>query len=218
MSESGLNKSYYTPLPGVFAGILQRAINTQLGTDEKAVELINKLGDRVLAIELSGTGIDLFFQAGESGLAVSADHSSEVSTWIRGTPPALFGMAKPELAKTGWANTDSKVTIDGDASLVRDFESLMKRLDFDWEEKISGVLGDVVAHQLGLAARSFGGFARKLTEFGRDAGRSSLQDIAAKQAGNFTDRLAFREFSDAVASLDNEVSALEKRFNHQAGN
>lgn len=218
MSETRANKSYYTPLPGVFAGILQQALNTQLGADEKALELIKKLGDRVLAIELTGTGMDLFFQAADTGLVVTADHSSEVSTWIRGTPPALFGMAKPELAKPGWANAGSKVTIEGDASLVRDFESLMNRLDFDWEEKISGVLGDVVAHQLGLAARSFGGFARKFAEFGLDAGRSSLQDIAVKQAGNFTGRAAFCEFSDAVASLDNEVSALEKRFKQQAGN
>lgn len=212
MSEASVNKGYITPLPGVFAGVVQRALHSQFGTDEAALALIQTFGDRVLGLELTGTGIQLFFQASHSGLSVSADHSNEVATWVRGTPSALFGMAKPDLAKSSWASSDNKVTIDGDASLVRDFELLMKRLDFDWEEKISGILGDVVAHQLALAAKSVGGFARKVAELSRAAGRSSLKNVAAKEAQNFTNRAEFLGFSDEVEQLDNEVKALDKQI------
>ena len=215
MSENITDKNYYTPLPGIFAGLLQRTINSQLESDAEAAELIKALGGRVLAIELQGTGINLFFHADKAELVVSAEHSGEVATWIRGTPAALFGMAKPDMAKPDWVNTDSKVIIEGDASLVRDFESLMKRLDFDWEEKVSSILGDVVAHQLGQAARTLSGFAKKISELGRDAGRSGLQDIAAKQAGNFTSRSDFSEFRQAVESLDEKTVQLEKQMSDQ---
>ena len=173
MSESTTRKAYYTPLPGVFAGMLQKAINSQLANDPEALNMIKGLGARVLGLDLQGTGLELFFHSENNELIVTAEQSAEVATWIRGTPIALFGMAKPELAKPEWANPESKVTIEGDASLVRDFEALMKKLDFDWEDKLSNIVGDVLAHQLGLAAKGIGGFAQKVAEFGQRRGEKA---------------------------------------------
>ncbi|MCF6263944.1 MAG: SCP2 sterol-binding domain-containing protein [Xanthomonadales bacterium] len=216
MSETTTGKNYYTPLPGVFAGLLQQTLNRQLEADPQAQELIRALGERVLAIELQGTGIDLYFSADES-LQVSAEHSAEVDTWIRGTPMALFGMAKPDLPQANWINSGSKVIIEGDASLVRDFEALMKKLDFNWEEKTSELLGDVVAHQLGLAAKAFTGFAKNLSQFGREVGRSGLKDIVAKQAGSFTSKAEFSEFRESLDNFTKDLDKLDKSFTQKAG-
>ncbi len=218
MSESSSRKAYYTPLPGVFAGLLQRAINSQLANDPEALNMIKSLGARVLGLDLEGTGLELFFHSDNNELIVTAEKPSEVATWIRGTPIALFGMAKPELAKPEWANPESKVTIEGDASLVRDFETLMKKLDFDWEDKLSNIVGDVLAHQLGLAAKGIGGFAQKVAEFGRDVGQSGLQGMAAKQAKNFTSRTEFGDFRESVESLGDAVTEIEKKIKERTGN
>ncbi len=209
MSEAATRKNYYTPLPGVFADLLQQALNRQLETDAEALALIQAFGSRVLAIELQGTGINLYFSADES-LLVSAEHSAEVDTWIRGTPMALFGMAKPELPQANWINSGSKVIIEGDASLVRDFEALMKKLDFDWEEKTSELLGDVVAHQLGLAVKAFTSFAKNLSQFGREVGRSGLKDIVAKQAGSFTSKAEFTEFRESLEDFTKDLKKIDK--------
>ncbi|MCF6225357.1 MAG: SCP2 sterol-binding domain-containing protein [Xanthomonadales bacterium] len=216
MSEAATGKNYYTPLPGVFAGLLQQALNRQLETDAEALALIQAFGSRVLAIELQGTGINLYFSADES-LLVSAEHSAEVDTWIRGTPMALFGMAKPELPQANWINSGSKVIIEGDASLVRDFEALMKKLDFDWEEKTSELLGDVVAHQLGLAAKAFTGFAKNLSQFGREVGRSGLKDIVAKQAGSFTSKAEFTEFRESLEDFTKDLKKIDKAVTEEVG-
>lgn len=216
MSEAVTGKKYYTPLPGVFADLLQQALNRQFETDPEAVALIKVLGNRVLTIELQGTGIELFFSV-DGGLQVSAESPGEVDTWIRGTPVALFGMAKPDIPAPDWINSGRKVIVEGDASLVRDFEALMKRLDFDWEEKASELLGDVVAHQLGLAAKTFTQFAKKLSQFGRDAGRSRLQDIVTKQAESYTTREEFIEFRASLEGFTKDLDKLDKSFTQGAG-
>lgn len=216
MSETVTEKHYYTPLPGVFAGLLQQAINQQLGADPETLELIKALAGKVLAIELQGTGIDLFFSATDN-LQVSVEPTTAVDTWIRGTPVALFGMAKPDLPKPDWMNSSGKVLIEGDASLVRDFEALMKNLDFNWEEKASELLGDVVAHQLGLAAKTITQFAKNLSQFGRDAGRGGLQDIVAKQAQNFTSREEFSEFRESLDGFTRDLDKFDKSLNKEAG-
>ncbi len=203
MFETGSGNSYVTPLPGVFADLLQRSINEQL--DDKAD--LHKLAERVLALELKGTGITLYFQQNNGQLLVSVDTPADVSTWIRGTPKALFGMAKPE-----WSSATDQVIIEGDAGLVRDFEAIMRNLDFDWEQKLSSFVGDVAAHQMGVIARKVAGFAKNAIDLGRDSGKDAVSKVARDQAGQFTSSDEFSEFSTKVNSLSDSVTELENRL------
>ncbi len=194
---------YVTPLPGAFADLLQTALNEQL--DDTAE--LHKLAERVLALELKGTGLTLFFQQKNGQLVVSTEAPAEVSTWIRGTPKALFGMAKPE-----WSSSNDQVNIEGDAGLVRDFEAIIRNLDFDWEQKLSSFVGDVAAHQIGVIARKVAGFAKNAIDLGRDSGKDAVAKVARAQAEQFTSAAEFSEFSAKVTSLSAAVTELENRL------
>ncbi|HEY5776233.1 MAG TPA: sterol-binding protein, partial [Xanthomonadales bacterium] len=52
-----------------------------------------------------------------------------------------------------WGLPDSKVHINGDASLARDLERIFRKLEPDWEGPLAGMFGDVAGHQLAQGLR-----------------------------------------------------------------
>ena len=142
---------YKTPLPGMLALSLETAINQVLQLDKDSPERVRKLQGRLLQVDLQGLGITLFFTFKYGNVKVSLDADTEPDTIISGTPVALFSMAEPEDAN--WGLPESKVSINGDASLARDLERIFSKLDPDWESPLIGVLGDTAGYQAAQGIR-----------------------------------------------------------------
>jgi len=142
---------YVTPLPGMLAFALETAINHVLQLDMESPERVKKLEGRLLQVDLEGLGITLFFTFKHGVVRVRLQAEGKADTVISGTPVALFSMAQPEEAD--WGLPESKVQINGDASLARDLERIFGKLDPDWEGPLAGMLGDVAGHQLAQGIR-----------------------------------------------------------------
>jgi ubiquinone biosynthesis protein UbiJ len=142
---------YKTPLPAMLALALETAINQVLQLDIESPSRVNKLEGRLLQLDLEGLNISLFFTFKHGNVRVAMDADATPDTTISGTPVALFSMAEPEEAE--WGLPDSKVQINGDASLARDLERIFSKLDPDWESPLSGMLGEVAGHQLAQGIR-----------------------------------------------------------------
>jgi ubiquinone biosynthesis protein UbiJ len=142
---------YKTPLPAMLALALETAINQVLQLDIESPSRVNKLEDRLLQLDLEGLNITLFFTFRHGNVRVGLEADGTPDTTISGTPIALFSMAEPEDAD--WGLPDSKVQINGDASLARDLERIFSKLEPDWEGPLSGMLGDVAGHQLAQGIR-----------------------------------------------------------------
>ncbi len=142
---------YKTPLPAMLALALETAINQVLQLDIESPSRVNKLEGRLLQLDLEGLNISLFFTFKHGNVRVAMDADATPDTTISGTPVALFSMAEPEEAE--WGLPDSKVQINGDASLARDLERIFSKLDPDWESPLSGMLGEVAGHQVAQGIR-----------------------------------------------------------------
>lgn len=142
---------YKTPLPGMLALSLETAINQVLQLDDESPARVKKLQGRLLQVDLEGLGITLYFTFKYGNVRVSLDADAEPDTIISGTPVALFSMAEPEDAN--WGLPESKVTINGDASLARDLERIFSKLDPDWESPLIGILGDTAGYQAAQGIR-----------------------------------------------------------------
>ena len=158
---------YVTPLPGLLAHTLETAVNHVLQLDMESPARVKKLEGRLLQLDIKGLGITLFFTFKHGVVRVRLDAEGTPDTVISGTPVALFSMAEPEEAD--WGLPDSKVQINGDASLARDLERIFSKLDPDWESPLAGMLGDVAGHQVAQGvrqavevARETAGSARKV--------------------------------------------------------
>ena len=130
---------------------LETAINQVLQLDIESPSRVNKLEGRLLQLDLEGLNITLFFTFKHGNVRVSLEAEGTPDTTISGTPVALFSMAEPE--DIDWGLPDSKVQINGDASLARDLERIFSKLEPDWEGPLSGMLGDTAGHQVAQGIR-----------------------------------------------------------------
>jgi len=150
---------YITPLPGMLAFALETAVNNVLQLDMESPARVKKLEGRLLQVDLEGLGITLFFTFKHGVVRVRLQAQGQPDTVISGTPVALFKMAEPEEAD--WGLPDSKVHINGDASLARDLERIFRKLEPDWEGPLAGMFGDVAGHQLAQGIRQGAESARE---------------------------------------------------------
>jgi ubiquinone biosynthesis protein UbiJ len=157
---------YITPLPGMLALALETAINHVLQMDMESPSRVKKLEGKLLQVDLEGLNITLFFTFKHGVVRVRLEADATPDTVISGTPVALFSMAEPEEAD--WGLPESKVQINGDASLARDLERIFSQLDPDWEGPLAGMLGDVAGHQ---AAQGIRQGVETFRETARNAGK-----------------------------------------------
>lgn len=142
---------YVTPLPGMLALALETAINHVLQLDMESPSRVKKLEGRLLQVDLEGLNITLFFTFRHGVARVRLQSDTTPDTTISGTPVALFSMAEPDDAD--WGLPESKVQINGDASLARDLERIFSKLEPDWEGPLAGMLGDVAGQQVAQGIR-----------------------------------------------------------------
>jgi ubiquinone biosynthesis protein UbiJ len=142
---------YLTPLPSLLAFALETAVNKVLQLDMESPDRVRKLEGRLLQLDLEGLGITLYFTFRHGVVRVRLQAEGAPDTVISGTPVALFSMAKPEDAD--WGLPESKVHINGDASLARDLERIFNKLEPDWESPLAGLLGDVAGQQVAQGLR-----------------------------------------------------------------
>ena len=97
--------------------------------------------------------------------------------------------------------------VSGDARLASEVLLLARHLRWDFEEELSGLLGDAAAHRVA-------GLARGLAAWHADAARrlaDALADYAIEEQQLLVGRRELERFADAVARLRDAVERLEKR-------
>ncbi|MCJ7815692.1 MAG: SCP2 sterol-binding domain-containing protein [Xanthomonadales bacterium] len=198
---------YKTPLPGIFAAMLESAINRLLELDDDTPSRMELLEGRMLQLDIEDIGITLFFAFNGHRVEVGTRSSYVPDTVISGSPVALFTMAVPDDIN-GWGNPRSRVKITGDANLARDLERLFSRLDPDWEGRISRIFGDVWGHQIAAGLR---------------AGAEQARDTAQNASSMFSEYMEqnqapvirseeLDEFAEAIEETRHSVDLLETRI------
>jgi ubiquinone biosynthesis accessory factor UbiJ len=155
-------------LPPGFLHTIERLLNHYLQLDAGTMQRMAQLDGRCIGIEFRGTGIRFYIQPGHEGVHV-AGQAEQVDTMLHGTPLAM--------ARLGFGNNGSKalfsgdVTITGDVETGQSFKAIIDDIDIDWEEQLSQLTGDVIAHQAGNAFRKLGTALHK-------GGATLQQDLA----------------------------------------
>ena len=191
---------YITPLPGLLAGAIERAIDQAIRSDSGAAERLSAVNGRCIQLALSGLGIDLYFIGQTDRLKILAESDLPPDTIIRGSPAALLAMAAPD-----WLDADSGVRIEGDAGAAQALEKLMRRLDPDWENLLTQQLGDVIGHQVWrLLSDSLRGGRRLAGVAGDQVGH-----YLREESGLLVTQAEARSFTRDVDELREAVDRLE---------
>jgi ubiquinone biosynthesis protein UbiJ len=195
-------------LPSGFRHALEAALNRYLGLDPEAAARMAGLAGRCIAIELRGIDLTLFMLPGTQGIRIldSIDAEEGVDTALHGTPLALARLGLG--ANTGKTLFSGDVTISGDVETGQSFKAILDDMDIDWEEQLSRVTGDVIAHQVGNMARR----TRRVISQGRSTLEQDLGEYLKEELRVLPARVEVENFSTGVNRMRSDIDRLAARI------
>jgi ubiquinone biosynthesis protein UbiJ len=128
-----------------------------------------------------------------------------------GGEPTLVMTAQPELLAAlgrGEEHALRAVVVEGNPKLAAEVLYLARHLRWDVEEDLSRLVGDVAAHRLAEAGRTFA--AWHLDAAGRLAG--AFADYATDETRLLVRRGELERLADSVARLRDAIARLDKRI------
>jgi ubiquinone biosynthesis protein UbiJ len=185
---------------------LELLLNRYLSLDPELPPRLAPLYGRVIALEVLGLGLRWYLVPGPAGIQVLGEFEAEADCTLRGTPLALARLGSEHRRSDQLFS--GAVEIQGDSELGHRFGNLLGKLDIDWEEHLSKLTGDLLAHQTGNLVRGVGAWGR--------AARSSLaQDLPEylqEELRLLPSRFEVEEFLAEVDHLRDDAERLEQRI------
>lgn len=198
--------------------LLEATLNRYLHLDPDTPARLAALHGQVIALEIAGSDLRLIFIPGPAHLQVLGRWEGEPDCLLRGTPLALARLGRGTEGEQ--ALFRGAVTLEGDTETAQRFGALWSRLDIDWEEQLSRLTGDPIAHQAGRLARGLDRWAGGAA----DTFRANLQEYLQEElrllptpaeVGDFAGEV--EDLRDAVERLAARLDRLERRPSEPQG-
>jgi len=193
-------------LPAAVVDAFDSAFNRYLQLDQEAVARMAVLQGHCIALEFRGLDFTLYVVPQADRVRLQQHPDREPDTVLSGTP---LGMASLGLAgHTERTLFSGEVTISGDVETGQAFKDILDSLDIDWEEQLSRLTGDVVAHQIGNVARQASRFlahARRTLE--QDTGEYLQEELRVLPS-----RIEIENFMTGVSRLVMDTDRLAARI------
>ena len=168
---------------------------------EGAVFEAHVLGvDKRIQLHPSATGVGVVL-VGSDGQRPAAVPDVTIS----GPPFTLLRLLGSSDSVDGVLPPD--VSISGELQLVQKLTSLAKRANIDWEEPLSKLFGDSVAHEVGRGVRGLVSWARAASE----TFSSDLGEYLREERRLIPTRLEVGDFATHVDRVRDDVERLELR-------
>jgi ubiquinone biosynthesis protein UbiJ len=193
------------PISNVTCAVLESALNRLLRLDPETRSQLAELQGRVIELNLKGLDETLFVVPSPRGVEILTSYEGEADCTLRGTPISLAAMSRD--AGDARQLFSGEVEITGDTELGHRFGSILSRLDVDWEEQMSRLTGDLVAHQVGGGVRS----ALQWGKRGLNAATTNLREYLQEEIRLLPSRYEANEFLAQVDGLRDDVERLEAR-------
>ncbi|GAA0403322.1 SCP2 sterol-binding domain-containing protein [Cocleimonas flava] len=204
-------------LPIPFLSAIETAINTWMKLDGESLEKLKPLEGKIIRFHITGLELNLYFLPAVAGISVLGNYPKEneggmVDATIHGSPMALIRLSTAE--NSGETLLKSDVEIDGDMRVAEKFSAVLREIDIDWEEHLSRLVGDIVAHQAGQFIR---GASRWLNET-NDAMKMNTAEYINEEAKLSPADAEVKYYMDQVDDLRMGVDRLDARISNLTSN
>ena len=164
-----------------------------------AREALEKHSRKVICVEAPLGPIVVYIT--DDGFVEPYTGGDQPSLIIKVTPDvALNWLKEGEIASKG-------VRIEGDAQFASDLSRIIGMLDWDYEEDMAKIFGDVIAHRLGEMLRGFG----RWISGARESMKSSVSDYLSEESRLLVTPVGVEMFTRGVDEVSDGVNRLEKR-------
>ena len=193
-------------IPVAITAVLENAFNRYIELDPSGHQRLARLAGKIIAIDITGLDLSLTIIPGTDSVHIMSHYDGEVDTRLTGAPFSLLRMSLGKHSEQQLFSGDVEIT--GDTDTGQRFNQILKELDIDWEENLSHITGDVIAHQIGY------GF-RKFMSWGKEAQDSILKDTAEyleEEAQLVTTPYEIDDFNHNVDKIRNDAERLAARI------
>lgn len=184
---------------------LTRLINRRIAMTTPARELCEQLQGKVVAVRVRNTGLVMYVRVDASELSLLGSYGAEPDAAITGS---LLALARLTGESGEAAVRDGSLELTGDAAVARDFQRLLRFGKPDVEEELSGLVGDVAAHEIGEFARRLGRWGQEA----RDTMRRNLSEYLQEESRALPTRYEVEEFRERVEALRDDAARLDARL------
>jgi ubiquinone biosynthesis accessory factor UbiJ len=189
---------------------LERSINRTLAREPEGRAALEALKGRIVEMHLDDLDLSVWMASNGRSLRLCGESPGRHDLRLSGNGPALLRAA---VSGQKGGRFPSDVAIEGNMEVARDLQNLLGAVEFDWEEALSGVTGDAMAHQLGDTVRGLSAWGRET----REALERNLAEYLRDELRAIPDRREVDAFLDAVDRLRDDVERLAARLEHLQG-
>ena len=186
----------------IFLASVETLINQVLALDAHGLRLLAALEDSVIAVEVLSLGWTIYVLPGPEGIMLLGHYEEEPDVRLRGTTRALSRMARGEVDLGG------EVEVFGDTDVARQLQIALEELEIDWEERLSVLTGDLIAHQVGVVWRRASRYARQTAH----SLRMDLEEYLKEELRVLPQRYEVEGFLDGVDRLRDDMARAEARI------
>ena len=194
---------------GVITG-LDAAINRYLCLDPETLARISQLDARCIAIELRGLDLTLYTLPHSNGVTIIDHYEETPDTTLSGTPISLARVGLGQHQER--ALFSGVVEISGNIETGRAFQDILEGMDIDWEEQLSHLTGDMVAHHVGNVVRHAGELFRQ----GSTTAQQNTTEYLQEELRVLPARIEIENFCVDVTQLAMTVDRLAARVTRLA--
>ena len=180
-------------------------LNRQIQSKTPARELCTELRDRVFAMRVTNSTLAMYIIVGPEQIFLASEYGDEPDVIISGSLLALARLATPD---SDTVVRGDAVELSGDVILARNFQSLLRYARPDFEEELSGLVGDAAAHGIGE-------FVRSVSQWGKEAGSTLQQNVSEylqEESRSVPSRYEAELFRGQVDKLRDDVARFDARL------
>ncbi len=177
-----------------------KAANHVLAPASWAREKLAVHAGKVARFEMSGAHLTI--QIGPDGLLAPADKEADPAVVVRFRPGAMLGTLGDR--QQAWRSA----SVEGDAAFAADVSQVAANLQWDVEEDLSRLFGDIAAHRMAEAGRTAAAWPRQAAQ----SLAANASEYLTEEAKLLVTPLQVAEFVREVDELRDAVERLEKRI------
>lgn len=193
-------------LPLLITSGLERVIASVLDMDPDTQSRLQSLDGKVIRINVLNPSLSLTVSIVDG--RVQLDSIDEHDTIIADTTITGRLSALRSLAGSNDAVYRGDVQIEGDIDTSQQVKQLVAGLDPDWQEAVSGYLGDGITHKLDVAQQ---GFLQWLDRT-RHSARSNTSEYLQEELEVLAPNSCVEQFNDHVDQLRADADRLSARI------
>jgi ubiquinone biosynthesis protein UbiJ len=202
-------------IPSPINVAIEQGIQALLRLDPDTRDRLDQLDGKLIAVNVVRPNLEFVISVVDKRVNIIGQVDTPADTTLTGSLSAF-----KSLSSGNDALYKGEVSIEGDLHIGQQLKDIVAKLDPDWEELLSPMLGDTVVHQLAIASQSLSSWLSRTRSSLEQNTSEYLQEEAELLAPNSEIHdycLDVDAIRASVDRLDARIERLERLSSNAAG-